>query len=368
VVDTPNGTTDAPASAAAWRILRRPNEWQSWPAWMAWNVASILLRGNSLSRIDLDQRGAVTGLTPIAWAWVMPAVVAGPKLIFDVTMRTPESDAWGLSGTRLLSDEVLHIRARSDSGLIGRSVLSRAAGAVAEGIEIAATASGLWRNGMRPSGVLTAPSYLTPEQRNRKNEWVSEYASSVNAGRVPLLEGGWKFEPTSLNSVDAEFLASRRFSVEEIARLFCVPAPLIQLPENSTPADMATFSVLLTQFALQPLITLITDEFDHSVLPSGQHLVIDADGLARGSFASSVSAIVALVQSGVITPNDGRTALGWPEIEGGDVLRPTGAPSWPADATGLPSMGPKPGPRPPDGLPAPGTHQNQGRGNGAAHA
>jgi HK97 family phage portal protein len=367
-VDTPDGCQDAPQTAAAWRILRRPNNFQSWPSFVSWLVASVLLRGNGLARIDTDARGAVVGLTPLKWDWILPSVTVGaggsPRLVYDVVQRTPETTALGINGARLLSDEVIHVRARSDAGLIGRSVLSRAAGAVAEGLDISSTASGLWRNGMRPSGVLTAPSYLTPDQRARKNDWISDYSGSVAAGRVPLLEGGWKFEATSLNSVDAEFLSSRKFSVEEIARLFSVPAPLIQLPERSVPSDMSVFTTLLTQFALAPMIELIESEFDNSILPQGMHLDLDSDQMARGSFSASVSAIAALTQSGIITPNDARAALGWPPLAGGDVLRVGAAPSWPADQSGMPSMGPKPGPTG-DAPPAPGTHGNQGKPNGS---
>jgi HK97 family phage portal protein len=371
-VDTPDGCQDAPPTAAAWRILRRPNPWQSWPALMSWTVASVLLRGNAVARIDTDARGAVVGLTPIRWDWLLPSVVAGssgPRLVYDVVQRTPETTALGLNGARLLDTDVLHVRSRSDAGLIGRSVLSRAAGVIGEGLQISQTANSLWQNQMRPSGVLTAPSYLTPEQRNRKDSWIADYSGALQAGRVPLLEGGWKFETVSMSSTDAEFLASRRNSTEEICRMFSVPSPLVQLPERSVPADVSAFTTLLGQFALSPMIELIESEFDNSILPQGMHLEVDADGLARGSFASSVSAIAALTQSGIITPNDARAALGWPPVDGGDVLRVGAAPSWPADSSGLPSVSPKPGPRGADGLPAPGTHANEGsgRGNGKAN-
>jgi HK97 family phage portal protein len=372
VVDGPDGSTDAPASAPAWRILQRPSRHQSWPSFVSWLVGSILLRGNGLARVDVDNRGAVVGLTPIKWDWIVPNAIRGAdgstRLAFDIVQRNVETSALGLDGARLMDDEVLFVKSRTDSGLIGKSAIARAAGVVSEGIEISQTASGLWRNGLRVSGVLTAPSYLTPEQRLRKREWLEEYSGSVSSGRTPLLEGGWKLETMSMSSVDAEFLASRRFSVEEIARLFGVPSPLIQLPENSTPSDMSVFTTLLTQMALLPMIALITSEFNNSVLTPGMHLIIDADALARGSFASSVSAICALVSAGVITPNDGREALGWSELPGGDVLRVGAAPSWMPDATGLPSMSPKPGPKSADGLAEPNTNagEGSGRGNGAA--
>jgi HK97 family phage portal protein len=371
LVDTEAGQQPAPQTSPAWRVLQRPNAYQSWPAWMAWNAASILLRGNSLSKIEVDARGAVSGLVPVNWSWCLPSVIGSvggsPRLAYDIVQRSPESDALGLSG-RLLDVDVLHVRARSDAGLIGRSVLSRAAAPVREGLEISQLATSTWRNGMRPSGVVTAPAYLTPEQRKQKDNWIADYSSAINAGRIPLLEGGWKFEAMALSSVDQEFLASRRFSVEDVCRLFNVPAPLIQLPERSVPADLSQYSTLLVQQCLRPMCELIEDEFDHAILPPGMHLELDTDGLERGSFSATVSALAALKQSGCLSANDVRQALGWSPVPGGDALQQSGAPNWPADAAGLPSLSPKPGPTGDGNLPMPGTHKGQGRGNGAAHA
>jgi hypothetical protein len=95
------------------------------------------------------------------------------------------------------------------------------------------------------------------------------------------------------------------------------------------------------------------------VLPAGMHLVIDLDGLQRGSFSAIVAALAALLQSGAVTPNDVRTELNWPPIEGGDKLRTGPAPSWPADGPGSKHLGPSPGATG-DGVAEPGSHQNQG--------
>lgn len=366
-IDTPEGRAPAPPTAAAWRILTRPNDWQSWPAFMQWAAASILLRGNAVSRIDADARGAVQGLTPIPWPWLSPQVItgaAGARLVYDVVSSTSEARLLNLP-QRLLDSDVLHVRSRSDNGIIGRSVLSRAAAPIREALEIQTLAEANWRNGMRPSSLLIAPQYLNDPQRKRKQEWIEEYSGAINAGRVPLLEGGWKLEKFALSSVDAEFLATRQHSVGEICRMFNVPEHLL-MPGNRAIADLAPFITAFAQLALAPIVGAIEAEFDHSVLPAGMHLAIDLAGLMRGSFSASTSALAALVQSGIITPNDARESLGWSPHPDGNALARGNAPSWPADGTGMPSPSPKPGPTG-DMPPEPGTNQNQGsggRGNG----
>ena len=87
VVDTPQGCQPAPPTSPAWRVLRRPNAYQSWPSLMQWTCASVLMNGNAVLRADYDARGAVTGLTPVPWSWVLPSVIAstgGARLVYDV--------------------------------------------------------------------------------------------------------------------------------------------------------------------------------------------------------------------------------------------------------------------------------------------
>lgn len=360
VIDTPNGQQPAPATAPAWRLLDRPNDQQSWPAFMQWQTAQILLQGNAVSALRIDGRGAVSGLLPAPWPWLQPMIVdsaAGTRLVFDVLRGLPEARLIGLPD-RLLDTDVVHVRNRSDQGIIGRSVLSRAPGPAREGIEIATLAAANWRNGMRPSMVFTSEKYLSDTQRKRFNEETRDkLTGAINAGGWALLEN-MKAEAISMKSVDAEFLATRGFSVGEICRLFKVPEPLVMQGPRAIP-DLAPYWTQFFQAAIVPIVSQIESEFSHRVLPAGMRLSLDCDGNMRGSFATMVAGLAALKQSGVITANDARGELDWPPIEGGDVLAAGPAPNYPPDATGLPAMHPSPGPTG-DAPPEPGNHHNSG--------
>jgi len=361
-VDTPDGRQPAPPTASAWRILQRPNARQSAPALWSWIAAEVLLQGNAVCRIETDGRGAIVSLTPIPWQWLNPVIINAAsgraRLVYDVVHHTPEMALLNLPD-RLLEGDVLHIRGRSDNGVIGRSVLSRAAGAVHEGLELARAAESLWSNGLHPGGFLsTGGAVLTDAQRERFNARLDELKGARNAGKTMLLEGPFSYSASSVPPADAELLASRRFSVSEICRLFGIPEPMLQLGQ-SAPASLDPYIVAFAQLALAPLVNAIEAEFDNSVLPPGTHLQIDLAGLMRGSYSGMTAALCAAVQSGIMCPNDGRRALGLPPLDGGDTLRPGNAPSWPADATGMPHLGPSPGPTG-TRLPDAGTHQNDG--------
>jgi HK97 family phage portal protein len=365
-IDGPAGREPAPPSAP-WGLLNRPNRWQSWPAWAGMTAGQLLQHGNAVSWVRTDARGAVSALMPAPWPWLSPQIVAGgegPRLVLDVTHTVGEAALMGLPA-RMLDTDVMHVRQRSDFGVIGRSTLSRSPAATSEGVQINRAAASSWSRSLRPSMVMSSPEYLNQTQRARTDERMEAYQGSINTGKVPLLEGGWKLEPISMTSLDAELLSSRAFSVATVCAAFGVPEVLLQLGARAI-ADPSPYVTTFYQQAVVPLIALIEAEFDHAVLPAGMHLAIDADGAMRGSFATMTAALCALLQSGAVTPNDVRAELDWPPHPDGNVLRVGSAPNYPADAPGMPHLAPSPGPTG-TGLPEPGNHGNAGsKMNGAA--
>ena len=359
-MDAPDGQVPAPATATAWALLARPSRWQAWPGIITTLAASMLLHGNGLAMLQRDGRGAVVGLVPIPWPWLMPNVVRssdGPRLVFDVVTTTPEAELMGLP-RRLLDSDVLHIKARSEAGIIGRSVLSRAAGVVREGIDLTNAAAALWANGLNLSGFLsTGGEVLTDAQRERFKARLTELRGAGNTGKTMLLEGPFSYNPLSITPGDAELLGSRAFSVTEIARLFNIPVGLLH--PGQTAQRYEELLAAFAQLALAPIVAVLEHEFDEAVLPPGLHLQLDMAGLMRGSFAGQVGAFSAGVQSGFLTPNDARRGLGLPAHSDGEALRLGNAPSYPADTKGLPHLGPSPGPTG-AGLPDAGSNQNDG--------
>lgn len=364
VVDSPSGRIPAAPGTPANRILEQPNALHSWPEWVQFTVASMLTHGNALSYVGTDGRGAPATIAPVPWPWVSPLIIpsAGgglPRLVFDVPSHaTPEARLLGIPG-RILDSEAAHFRARSDNCIAGRSVISRAAAVCREGQALGTAAEAIWRNGIRPSGMFKSPGVLTEKTRGEARVMMDRFTGSQNAGRVPLMEGGWTYEQIGLSSVDAEFLATRRLNVEEIARVFRVPVGLIQPGAGVQPyeAMVAAFG----QLCLAPLVAVLEAEFSAAVQPPGQYLQLDLSGMLRGSYSGMMGANSVAVQAGILTPNDARRAAGLPALPDGDALRVGAAPSFPADAAGVPSLAPKPGPGA-GALGTPGTNAGDGSG------
>jgi HK97 family phage portal protein len=301
------------------KLLRgTANAHQTGPDFMESWIASTLLTGNGLAAIDRDGSN-VTGLRFIPWAWVSVSQLASGRLAYDITEQV---GAVGRTGRtyRLLDGEVLHLRDRSDDGLIGRSRLSRAADTVAAAMGAAEFSKSFLANGAQPSGVIEYPGAMTPEQKQQiRYSFDERHAGTANAGRAMILDGGLVWKPASVSPEDAELLATRKFGVEEICRIFQVPPPLVQDYSHNTFTNSETAGRWFAQFTLGPWARKIEAEFARSVFPTGGpfELELDLSGFLRGDPQTRWAAHKIAVDSGILDADEVR------EIEG---FNPRGKP------------------------------------------
>lgn len=301
-------------------ILRNPNPAQTWPDFAEWLMAQVLLHGNGLAEAVADASGTIIALRPIPWRCVRVSLLPSGTLAYDVT------PVHGIgSSRRLLASEVLHLRDRSDDGLVGRSRLSRAPGAVRTGLYEQDFTQSLWRRGGQPYGTIEIPTRMSDTAYERFREQVEAHAGAGNAGRTLILEEGAKFAYANLSPEDAQVLQSRKFTVEEVCRLFQVPPPLLQEYSNSTFTNSTQASIWFAQNTLAPWVRKIEAEFTHSVLgpSSGYELDLDLSSLMRGDFAARWASWQIAVANGVLTPNEIREAEGFAPRPDGEMLRAT---------------------------------------------
>lgn len=314
---------DEDAGHPLMRLIRTgPNDHQSWPDFMEWLVASTLLRGNGLAEIETDRRGAVTGLKPIPWEWVLVQLLPSGRLAYDVTEIT---SIYGGQGRmrRLLEGEVLHLRDRSDDGLIGRSRLQRAAAVVSAGLTIQEFAGALYRNGINPSGALEVDGKLNDAAlKQLAAQFRDAFSGSHNAAKAMVLDQGVKWKPVSISPEDAELLASRRFSTEELARLFDVPPPIVGDLSHGTFTNSETAGRWFAQHTLTPWIRKIEAEFTRSVFTEASRetheLELDLSGFLRGDPETRWKSHEIAVKNNILTPNEVREIEGWNRRPGGD--------------------------------------------------
>lgn len=306
------------------RLVRKgPNPHQTWPDFVEWLVASTLLRGNGLAEILTDTAGRVTGLVPIPWDWVMVSILPSGRLAFDVTEVAGIYGGLGRT-RRLLEGEVLHLKDRSDDGLIGRSRLSRAGAVVDGALTVQDFAAAMYANGANPSGVLKIAGKMGEPQLDRmRAKLESGFTGSQRAGRILITTGDVSWQQLSVTPEDAELLQSRRFGTEELARLFGCPPPIIGDLSHGTFTNSETAGRWFAQHTLTPWIRKIEAEFARSVLSgrTSHSLELDLSGFLRGDPETRWRSHEIAVRNEILTPNEVREVEGWNPRNGGNSFK-----------------------------------------------
>lgn len=263
------------------RLFKQPNEIQTWPEFVEMLMGHVLLRGNAYAEIVRDGAGRVIASLPLHPDQV--AVFRIPKtrqVIYNV------SDLDGRR-RRLLPEEMLHLRDRSDDGIIGKSRLQRTREALGTTIATETHAAATFKNGVRLSGVLSHPEALsTDAHKHLRDSFTDKFAGSSKAGQVAVLEEGIKWQSISVSPEDAELLASRRFGTETIARIFRVPLPMLGDISNGSYANVVELNRMFATHCLTPWIVRLEQVIMRDLLSEEgkrTHVVeIDQDDLLRG--------------------------------------------------------------------------------------
>jgi len=290
------------------RLLRRPNPHQTWPDWMEWTMAQVLLHGNAVSAIDHDAAGRVIALRPLAWGTLQLYRLPSGRLAYDVVQ-----DAGGVR--RYFAEEVFHLRDRSDDALIGRSRISRAPEVLGNASSLQDWTGNMWRNHATPSGVYSVEGNLTGDQYDLLLAHIeNRMTGNANARRPLIVDRNAKWTPLAISPEDAEVLASRRFTVEELCRLFQVPPPIVQDYTHNTFTNAAQASLWFAQLSLAPWARKIEAEFSRSVFGATGadcFLEVDLSGLMRGDYEARWKAHEIAVRNQILDANEVREIEGW---------------------------------------------------------
>lgn len=308
-----------------YRVLHeQANEQQTALEFREWMQACVLLRGNAYARIVTGWDGQVRQLIPLSPDRVQVLDVAG-RLAYDCTSK-------GGKVTRLLAGEVLHLRHRAgDDGVMGVSPITAAREVVQLAMAERDHGNAAFNNGTRLSGVLKAPGVLKPEQREAlKTSWSSQYAGAANAGKVPVLEGGMEYQAISMTLEDAEWIAARQFSVEEIARLFRVPPTVIgdlRHGNYSNSVEMARQFVTLT---LRRHLLMWEQSISHKLLTDAGRRIYFAEhsveGLLRGDAVNRADFYDKGISAGWLTIDEARKLENLPAIKVSSKFKPSSPP------------------------------------------
>ena len=206
------------------------------------------------------------------------------------------------------AENILHICGLGFNGLIGYSPIAMSRNAIGLAMSCEDYGAKFFANGARPSGILKTPTLIKDPAKLRES-WESMYGGE-NAGRVAVLEQGVEYQAISLPNSDSQFLETRRFQIEEVARIFRVPLHLLNDLSHATFSNIEHQSLNFVVHTLTPWLVRWEQEINKSLLSDserGKYFVkFNVDGLLRGDYASRVAGYCQLIQNGVMSINEVR--------------------------------------------------------------
>jgi len=289
-------------------------------------MSHLLIWGNAYSQILRDRSGQVIGLYPLLPDQMSVHRSEKGKLFYVYNRYEEDNPNFQEKGSIVLSqEEVLHIPGLGFDGLIGYSPIALAKNAVGMTLACEEYGASFFSNGANPGGVLEHPGILKDPGKVR-DSWNAVYQGTRNAHKVAVLEEGMSYKQIGIPPEEAQFLETRKFQINEIARLFRIPPHMVGDLEKSSFSNIEQQSLEFVKYTLDPWVVRFEQALKKSLLLPEEkktHFIkFNVDGLLRGDYQSRMNGYAIGRQNGWLSTNDIRELEELnpiPPEEGGDL-------------------------------------------------
>jgi len=318
-----------------WRVLHdEPNPEMTSFVFRETMMNHLLLSGNAYAQIIRNARGEVVALYPLMPNRMRVDRDTQGRLYYRYTKNSDDAPEVGRSKQPeviLPPSEVLHVLGLGYDGLVGYSPIAMAKNAV--GLAIAAEEYGakFFANGAAPGGVLEHPGTIKDPERIRQS-WQSTFGGSANSNKIAVLEEGLKYTPIAISPEQAQFLETRKFQINEIARIFRVPPHMLADLEKSSFSNIEQQSLEFVKYTLDPWVIRWEQAMNKALLFESEKRDVftkfNVDGLLRGDYVSRMNGYATARQNGWMSANDIRELENLDRIpaeQGGDLYLINGA-------------------------------------------
>ena len=287
-------------------------------------MTHLLLWGNAYAQIIRNGKGEIVALYPLMANKMTVERDAEGHLYYQYNRSSDE--AIKPANTVILEPrDVLHIPGLGFDGLVGYSPIAMAKNAIGLAIAAEEYGSKFYANGAAPSGVLEHPGTLKDPSKVR-DAWMSQFGGSANSGKVAVLEEGMKYTPISISPEQAQFLETRKFQINEIARIFRVPPHMVGDLEKSSFSNIEQQSLEFVKYTLDPWVMRWEQSIQRSLFTADEKkkyfVKFNVEGLLRGDYQSRMQGYATARQNGWMSANDIRELENLdriPDTEGGDL-------------------------------------------------
>ena len=270
-------------------------------------MTHLLLWGNAYAQIIHNGKGEVVALYPLMPNRMSVDRDKHGQLYYTYTRASDEAKT--MTGTTVLlpPSDVLHIPGLGFDGLVGYSPIAMAKNAIGLAIATEEYGAKFFANGAAPSGVLEHPGTIKDPSRVRE-AWMSQFGGSANSGKVAVLEEGMKYTPISISPEQAQFLETRKFQINEIARIFRIPPHMVGDLEKSSFSNIEQQSLEFVKYTLDPWVIRWEQSIQRALLRPEEKkryfAKFNVDGLLRGDSQSRMNGYAVARQNGWMSAND----------------------------------------------------------------
>lgn len=272
-------------------------------------MTHLLLCGNAYAQIIRNGKGEVLGLYPLMPDRMKVDRDDKGRIYYEYLVSDVDSNLGKQGTVKLNQSDVLHIPGLGFDGLVGYSPIAMAKNAIGMAIATEEYGASFFANGATSSGILEYPGTVKDPQEMR-DSWSKGFSGS-NSHKVAILEEGMKYTPISISPNEAQFLETRKFQINEIARIFRVPPHMVGDLEKSSFSNIEQQSLEFVKYTLDPWVARCEQSIVRRLLTDDEkkkyYVKFNVDGLLRGDYQSRMNGYVIGRQNGWMSANDIRT-------------------------------------------------------------
>ena len=270
-------------------------------------MTHLLLWGNAYAQIIRNGKGEIIALYPLMPDRMKVDRDEHGRLYYEYQVSSDDAPTNKGATVKLTPDEVMHIPGLGFDGLVGYSPIAMAKNAIGLAIAAEEYGSKFYANGAAPSGVLEHPGTLKDPSKVR-DSWSQTFGGSANSHKVAVLEEGMKYTPISISPNEAQFLETRKFQIDEIARIFRVPPHMVGDLEKSSFSNIEQQSLEFVKYTLDPWVSRWEQNMARSLLTAEEKqnyfIKFNVDGLLRGDYQSRMNGYATARPNGWMSAND----------------------------------------------------------------
>ena len=295
----------------------RPNAYMDVFTFWFTIIAWLEGKGNAFAVIRYE-KGKPVALHPVYPDWVKVVFVNGEKMYI---VKATNPDFSFLDGT-YLENEMLHFMLFTFNGIWGVDPISYNAAAIGEGIAAQKFTADYFRTGGAIKGTIETDQALGDDDYER---FMAHWAATSGNGQTPLLEYGFKYKAINLSPEASQLLQSKTFSIDDIARIFCIPPHMLAELSHATFSNIEQQNIFFGEYSLRPICKRIEKQLELKLFNDKErgdyHVKFDLNGLMRGDAQARAVFYEKGINAGWMTPNEAREFEGMKRLEGLDEPR-----------------------------------------------